>query len=264
MLFRLLAGLVFSASISALSKKLHLLTTDGAIAATLIGATVFGWGGWDWAASVVFFFVSSSVLTKVGRRRKAEFAQASIQNGARDYRQVLANGLLPASCVIAYALTSHSNWYLIFLGTLACATADTWGTEIGLLSNKKPVSIITGRMVEPGISGGVTLLGVFASLAGGISLAAIGILVSQFDFAIFRTAIIISIVGLAGSIVDSILGATIQAQYQCQICGRRTEQSLHCQRQSAKLSGLGWLDNNRVNLLSGLVSALLTFFLISV
>ncbi|MCI0531328.1 MAG: DUF92 domain-containing protein [candidate division Zixibacteria bacterium] len=264
MLYRLLAGLVFSAAISLLSKELRLLTTGGAVAATLIGATVFGWGGWDWAASLVFFFVSSSVLTRVGRRRKAKLIDTSIQKSARDYRQVLANGLLPASCVSAYALTSHSNWYLIFLGTLACATADTWGTEIGLLSNKKPVSIITGKMVKPGVSGGITLPGVLASLAGGISLATVGLLASQFDFAIFRTAIIISFVGLAGSIVDSILGATVQGQYQCQICGSRTELNLHCQKQALKLSGLGWIDNNRVNLISSLLSALLTFFLISV
>jgi uncharacterized protein (TIGR00297 family) len=264
MLYRLLAGLVFSAAISLLSKKLQLLTTGGAVAATLTGATVFGWGGWDWAASLAFFFVSSIVLTKIGRRLKDKLIDTSIQKSARDYRQVLANGLLPASCVIAYALTSHSNWYLIFLGTLACATADTWGTEIGLLSNKKPVSIINGRMVEQGISGGITLPGALASVVGGISIAIVGILISPIDFAFLPSVTIISLTGLFGSVVDSILGATVQAHSQCRICGKETEAKSHCQRQSVKLSGLGWIDNNRVNLISGLFSALLTFFLISI
>jgi uncharacterized membrane protein len=39
------------------------------------------------------------------------------------------------------------------------AASDTFASEVGILSKTKPVSIITGRPMTPGLSGAISPLG---------------------------------------------------------------------------------------------------------
>ncbi len=57
--------------------------------------------------------------------------------------------------------------------------------------------------------------------------------------------------GLSGSLLDSYLGATVQAMYYCPHCHKETERRVHsCGTATQLLRGLPWLDNDGVNFLT--------------
>jgi uncharacterized membrane protein len=53
--------------------------------------------------------------------------------------------------------------------------------------------------------------------------------------------------GFLAAVFDSFLGATIQGQYKCKICGSVTERAKHCGRDSDCLRGMKWVNNDVVN-----------------
>ncbi|TMD29298.1 MAG: DUF92 domain-containing protein, partial [Chloroflexi bacterium] len=64
--------------------------------------------------------------------------------------------------------------------------------------------------------------------------------------------------GLAGSMVDSFLGATVQAMYYCPHCQKETERRIHsCGTETQHLRGVAWLDNDAVNFIATLCGGLM-------
>jgi uncharacterized protein (TIGR00297 family) len=244
------------------------LSGSGAVAGCIVGGTVFGFGGSAWAILLIIFFVSSSALSffKASDARKRAAAQTFEKGGRRDAAQVLANGGVGALIAFLSWLAPQSVYLALFAayaGTLAAATADTWATEVGVLSKRRPRLITTGRPVPPGTSGGVTWLGSTASFAGalflGLCAALVGVLTlaplsATQPFVILLAA---SAGGVAGSLVDSLLGATVQAAYWCPQCQQATESSRHrCGTESELVRGLPQVNNDIVNLLATLLGAL--------
>jgi uncharacterized membrane protein len=140
-------------------------------------------------------------------------------------------------------------WYLIYLGSLAAVNSDTWATEIGVFSRTPPRSVKNFQRVPPGTSGGITPLGLTGALAGALVIALSGWLMSPGQISIIGlTFWIIVIAGFMASLADSLLGATLQAQYQCPVCMKITEKQLHCQGKATRfVRGLPWLNNDGVN-----------------
>jgi uncharacterized protein (TIGR00297 family) len=246
----LLSG-ALGAGIAGLALWRRTLTLDGAVAAAGVGCLTFTLGGLPAAGALLAFFGSSSALSRVGEAHKRSLPLAQAKGSDRDAWQVLANGGVATLCLVAGRPRG-------LVGALAAANADTWATELGLLSSRRPRLITTLRPVPAGTSGGVTLQGLLASGGGaltvGLGYAALGGGWSNVQRAL--------VAGLGGAVVDSLLGATLQASYWCPACEILTEESVHgrCGNPTELRGGLSWVTNDAVNALatfSGATIALL-------
>jgi uncharacterized protein (TIGR00297 family) len=258
---RLVAGFVLSLAIGLVAYWRQSLTRSGVIGAVLTGTLIFGLGGWDWGLLLIAFFFSSSLLTHYKRAAKADVAEEFAKGGPRDLWQALANGGLAAAAAVLSAGFPHPIWLFAFVGALAEANADTWGTELGVLSKDTPRMITTGRPAAPGSSGAITWDGSGAALLGAGVIASLAALFrwSAGDAANLAWAIasVGTLAGFAGALVDSLLGATLQGIYYCDTCCKETEKRLHrCGSAARHLRGWSWLNNDGVNFISTLVSAL--------
>lgn len=248
---QLLTGAALAALAAVISYTAKALTCSGAAAAFVLGTVVFGLGGLPWAILLLTFFITSSLWSFLFKNKKTR-AQGNVVKGSqRDAGQVLANGGLAGAWVLVQHLIPGSLLpWMAFAAALAAANADTWATELGFFNPHPPRMIFTGRIVEPGTSGAVSPVGILAALAGSAFIGIAVLLVSPGEIAdrgILFTVVTIS--GVLGSLVDSLLGATIQALYSCPNCGRETEKHpLHtCGTPTTLIRGCRWMTNDWVN-----------------
>jgi uncharacterized protein (TIGR00297 family) len=260
---QLLIGLALGATIGGLAWRAGALSRSGAWGATLTGGLIFGLGGLPWAVLLLAFFISSSALSRAFARRKAGLSEKFSKGSRRDWGQVFANGGLGALLAVIYALRPELAWpWIAFAGAMAAVNADTWATELGVLNPSPPRLITTGKTVERGTSGAISLLGSLAALGGAglVALLAAAFSTQTPDplrgFLIVMTASLLG--GLAGSFFDSLLGATVQAIYYCPACHKETERHPRhlCGTETVQKRGWRWLNNDWVNFAASLVGAL--------
>jgi uncharacterized protein (TIGR00297 family) len=251
---QLLLRFILALLIAFLAYRAHSLNKNGAIAATFTGTVIFGVGGWQWAILLLTFFITSSVLSRLFKKRKEGLDEKFSKGHERDAGQVFGNGGIATIFAALHFFFPNEIWpWLGFAASLAAVNADTWATELGVL-NPHPPRMITNltKVVEKGTSGGISLMGTFASLAGA---ALIGILASLLNPTADSDSIfiIVTLAGLAGSLFDSFLGATVQAMYFCPKDNKETEKHpLHtCGTPTTHIRGWEWLDNDWVNFACG-------------
>lgn len=258
---QIISGFFLAVIIAFLAYRAHSLNRSGAIAATLIGTIIFGIGGWQWTILLLVFFITSSGLSRAFKKRKQGLDEKFSKGHERDAGQVYGNGGLAALFVVVHALDPESmvGW-LGFAASLAAVNADTWATELGVL-NPGPPRLITDlrKRVEKGTSGGVSLFGTIASLLGSAVIGFLAVLFSPFSTLNAGYFLLITAAGLAGSLFDSFLGATVQAMYYCPVDQKETEKHpLHtCGTPTVHIRGWRWLDNDWVNFACGLLGALI-------
>lgn len=270
----LFVGLVLSSLIGFLAYRRGSLTSDGVLGAILTGTAIFGFGGFVPGLLLVTFFISSTLLSNFQARHK-EYVSEKFQKGSRrDLGQALANGGWAALLAISYGL---ADWlhigeqgktflFAAFVGAIATVTADTWATEIGVLSKTLPRMITSGRIVPAGTSGGITPLGTFTAFTGaaligamvniGTILVVLGNQGGALNLTILYSALarghwivlIAGVSGLLGSLFDSLLGATVQAIFFSEYDERQTEKQVDSQgNPTRQVRGWRWLDNDLVN-----------------
>lgn len=227
-------------------RRLHWLSAGGAGLAFLLalGATALLGG-----AGLAALFAPFLVATLLGRLPGWPRA------GARDARQVLANGLPAGVGLLLMALGPEQAGLAMFLGGLACLGGDTCATEIGVRYGGVPRHVLTGRRLRAGESGGVSAAGLVAALLGS-TLAPAAFLLTH-GSAELRTAGWAAAAGVAGSLVDSVLGAVLQFRGRRAGSEALVEGRLGEDGDLEPVRGVRWLDNDGVNLVSGLVAALL-------
>jgi len=262
MLTQALVGLIAAAAIAFAARAARSLTTSGALAATAIG-TLAVTAGWNWGALLILYFVSSTVLSRLGRAEKEERTSSVVaKGGQRDAIQVLANGGVFTLAAIATLIHPDVRWMTLGAGSLAAAAADTWATEIGTLYGRRPLSILSGRRIPTGTSGGISVAGTAASVAGALFIAvvaSVGTGVADRG----RLMVPVFVAGVAGSLIDSLLGATLQSRRWCETCQRETERHVHdCGTSTSHRRGLGLLNNDVVNLVSTIAGGLLAALLV--
>jgi uncharacterized protein (TIGR00297 family) len=253
-------GLALSTLIAALGFWRGSLSFSGAVGAVAIGTALFAGGGVVWGVLLVAFFVTSSVLSHYRARAKEPLAEKFQKGHRRDLGQVLANGGWGALLAVAFAIRPDRVLFVAFVGAMATVNADTWATELGVLSKQVPRLVTSGRVVAVGTSGGVTPLGTFVAFVGAFvigALASLGVFTADpagnqaRGYGLVTSPFLFAAAGLLGSLFDSLLGATVQAIYYCDFDQKETESALHrCGNKTRLIRGWRWLDNDWVNLLA--------------
>ncbi|NLJ33441.1 MAG: DUF92 domain-containing protein [Firmicutes bacterium] len=249
----LLCGLGASSLVAWVGYQKASLSKSGFWGAVLVGTLIMGFGGTLWFILLMVFFISGSVLSHFKKEQKGEVAAKFAKTGKRDFGQALANGGLGSLlAVLSHIIIPLEVAFGLFLGVMATVNADTWATEIGVLSKKNPRSLLSWHEVPPGTSGGVSLLGTGAAAIGALLVglvAQMGLLFSGETTQFLGRPLLAALVGgVVGCFCDSLLGATCQVIFQCPICGVETENRRHCGRETLYLRGFRWLDNDIVNL----------------
>ncbi len=264
-----LFGGLFALLLAFFSVRVRFLDNSGASATFLLGTTIFGIGGLHWTVPLLTFYILSSILSKLGRKRKSRFDLVFEKGSQRDAGQVYANGGIAWIIMIAYSLTGDPAYFFAYLGTLAAVQSDTWATEIGTMwPNPRARLITTMKPVPVGTSGGVSFPGTFGAFVGALLICASALLVSVdwiLDYGIFRSFLLIGFSGLLASLVDSFFGATVQAQYYDPVREKVTERT-HSRRQDGSLvrnrliKGYHFVNNDVVNTLCALCGSALAYF----
>ncbi len=256
------------------------ITAAGAVAGATVGLLIFLSGGGFYWSVLMAFFISSSALSRLtftgpgtgARRMRAARSQAEEihEKGARrDAVQVLANGGLAALTAVGHGITGSPFFMFGFAIALAAANADTWASEIGVLSRREPRSIITLRRIPRGTSGGVSPLGLTAATGGALFIAvwfAAGYVATHgWNLGeLMPMVAAITAGGFLGSLIDSILGASVQAQYWDRIKGGYTEKRIDAGGATNRLvRGFRGMTNDAVNAVSGFASMALLLILVA-
>ncbi|MHA1973371.1 MAG: DUF92 domain-containing protein [Candidatus Hodarchaeales archaeon] len=282
----ILLGILLNIPILVIILKKELLSIPfGVLSGAFTTLTIFIISPFLWIA-LVAFFLSSSFLSKWKMKEKKHIYQEFAKGSKRDTAQVLANsaaiiifGILHLTTITFSINVTTENtliftmtpWLIAAFATIATHNADTWMTEIGIISKKKPRLITNLRKIVPkGTSGGVSLEGTLAGIFGASIIAGIfGItaaLISDFSVTIIIILVItITFAGLIGGLMDSVEGATIQKIYYCEKCKKETETNPHkCGEKTRYYRGYKMFTNDFVNFNSALTSGIIAFVMVKI
>ena len=282
---RVVGSLVLGAGLAFKGYRGGSLDRSGAV-----GAALVGWGtlyaGVRFGVVLGAFFFLSSAMTRVGGEIKKRIDENHVPgkaSGARNWIQVAANGLVPTFLAMSYSFATGGPEDLLgvnnafetplaaaFIGYYGCCCGDTWSSELGVLSRKMPRLITTGKECKPGTNGGVTTLGLVASAAGGFAVGfafwcgglfvpvVTGNVTLALQFAAQWPVLVIGLgAGVVGSLMDSLLGATIQFSGYC---SERRRMVSKPGPTVTKVSGLNFLSNSAVNFVTASLCALMLYY----
>ncbi|KAJ1964187.1 hypothetical protein GGI12_001591 [Dipsacomyces acuminosporus] len=269
------------------SFKKRSLSKSGTLAAAFVGLSTASNDNLMFTAVLLAFFVSSSFWTKYQAKMKTKIDPAYTKTSERNWKQVLCNAGVGSAISLVYqyhfdgrnpkdlSIEERKLMTLLiwgYVGFYACCAGDTWASELGTLSSNWPILITTLKPVPPGTNGGVSKLGLLSSFAGGatVGLAADIALWIQY-FAGYRSGalpkipynLVGSLLGTLGSLIDSLLGATIQASYlvNSKAVSDLSKEELKRLKDVKLIAGINILDNNMVNVAASLATTTIAILL---
>jgi uncharacterized protein (TIGR00297 family) len=238
-----------SALVAVVAWRARTLTGSGLVAAWSVGTSILYGAGWKGGAVLAAFFVSSNLVSRIVPQ--PAFAGVDPKSARRDLWQVYANGGAAAVGALVGLGDPRLGIWLI-TGALSAAAADTWATSIGSLSRLPPRLLWSGRSVAPGANGGMTLAGSAGAVAGALVVSGTAAVVAAMPILLPLGMLI----GFLGMVADSTLGAVFQGRFHCPACDEASEWRLHrCGNSTRHTGGLGWLNNDGVNLLATILAA---------
>ncbi|XP_022207567.1 transmembrane protein 19 [Nilaparvata lugens] len=273
---RLLASILIPILVATYGLRKNSLSISGAILGFLVGF-ILTLSSYLFFACLLTFFITSSRATKFRSEKKRKFEKDFKEGGQRNWLQVLCNSGMATQYALLYILDAgvgeysidfdtnyRASWLAIgILSAFACCNGDTWASELApVLSNENPRLITSWKKVPKGTNGGVTVAGLALSLVGGLAVgvAFYAALVYTVDPIVLARSppqwpcvLWAAFAGLFGSIVDSLLGATLQ------FSGFESHTKMvveHAGPGIKRISGRMLLDNHSVNLLSSVITAL--------
>ena len=207
----LVAALFAGACISFLARK---LTFSAAITGFVCSLVIYYGTGYSGVCCLAVFFISGTLATAWGRRKKQVLERPG-DSAQRKYGQVLANGgSATFFAFLALFFPGCINICSVMLAaSLASATSDTLSSELGMLYGKRFYNCLTWKKEPSGLDGVVSLEGTLAGLLGAALIAIVYCIAKQveeteqsYDYSF----LIILFAGLAGNLMDSVFGATLE------------------------------------------------------
>ncbi|KAF0720685.1 Aste57867_110 [Aphanomyces stellatus] len=275
---RFAVGLVVSLGAAYHGLKKRSLSRGGALAALFVGTAAMTCG-YRFGLLLFTFYFSSSKLTHYKEDRKAALDATSEVGGQRRAVQVLSVSLIATGLAIAYSswvgedrpLNSAADplatmLWGAYLAHYACAAADTWASELGVLSTSSPILITRCKTVPPGTNGGISVLGTLAAAAGGTFMGLVFYLYHVFflpssSVAQWPTIVFGLASGVVGCMLDSLLGATLQSTYYCTRTNRVVSWPQVPTFDVIHICGYDVLSNEQVNVVSVALTTLLGAYL---
>ncbi|CCH44811.1 Transmembrane protein [Wickerhamomyces ciferrii] len=231
---------------------------------------------------IVTFYLTSSKATKYKENIKSKLTKTPKEKSSltkshdqRTHIQVLSNSIVATILLIALVFTTNERYQtLLKTGIIAQYTAviaDTWSSELGILSKSDPFLITTFKTVPPGTNGGVSKVGLLSGILGSALIS--GVSIFSFENDKISHFIFFTITGLLGTIIDSLLGALLQASIvdnqegkilEALGGGKITNEYLQNNDKVKIVSGYDLLSNNGVNVLMATITTLLSIGLYSI
>ncbi len=258
----LYVSLAVSAVLAALAVWKKALTVSATVVAVLIMVGISAFTGYAGLVAFGVSFVGAVVIGFVGKRKREEReADVHARKGARGVVQVLANSLPSFILGLIWFVTGKTCFLVGSVTAVTAGFADSAASDVGILSDGKVINIVTFKPQPRGLSGGVSLLGTVAALVASTTVAAAVFAVGGIGA---KSLPVVALVGFMGTIIDSVLGGSVQAKYKCSSCGILTERKEHCGAPTELASGCRFIDNNAVNFIAscvaGGVAALIAYF----
>lgn len=203
------ATVILSAVLSIEAYKLQCLTKDGAVASFAVGSTAGVFGSLNAFFLLAVFVIAGFFATMRGIDRKKAQGLQEGERGERNWRNILGVGLPPVVVALmdfVYPL-DPTLFAVLFISTITVAGADTIASEIGV-HDPKVYMITTFKRVEPGVNGGVSVLGTVVSTVVSLLIAALGwfAITGGLD----ATLLIPFVAGVVGNLMDSVFGAVLE------------------------------------------------------
>ncbi|KAI7942354.1 hypothetical protein MJO28_012381 [Puccinia striiformis f. sp. tritici] len=298
---------LFSVFIAVFSHRRRSLQLSGAFTANLIGYLTLANPNPIFGGALLSFFTLGTFATKYKQQIKAGLVDESEAKQidpskeklvvgpsahlGRDWKQVLCNSWFGTLCALLYScyepessLSSKLSGFIdhfqpSYTGPLrkalisaalaywAGCAGDTLASELGMLSRSKPRLITNLKEVPAGTNGAVSLLGLIFSTLGGLLVGGVSSFVGEPHEQ--RRYLIMSCAcyGLLCSMIDSVLGATVQQTVYSKKEKRVVAKSkiqLGGSREIVVICGHDLLTNNQVNLVSstttGILAGLLSYY----
>lgn len=202
--------LVLCAALSFLSYRLRLLTASGSLASFLVGAIIGAFGSIEWLLLLIAFTLVGFLVTRFKLDIKMQRGLQEGKKGERTWKNVVANGFIPAVVALAAWATGLNGTVgagLVYLTSISEAASDTIASELGVLSGRARL-ITTMEAVPAGTDGGVSALGTFWAFMGALFATVLGWAVLFPAMWPDWTIVVPVLLGFIGCNIDSVIGAT--------------------------------------------------------
>ena len=244
--------LILSPFLAMLAVGSGAMAADAGIAAFFLFAFVGFFGeGFVPILFIGLLFLLSTAVSTIGKKVERKRGNSGEGHKARRAKQIVAVGLFAIIALVLHSLTDKNVFYYIFFLALTEQIADSMASDIGRLTKKRNLNIITFRPMEKGLSGGVSVLGTCSALVSSFALMSIPFFLGAVSVKAF---LLIAVIAFVGTLVDSVAGALFQSLYQCGNCGSKVESTVHCGVPAKLIKGFGLIDNVAVNYIAGFVT----------
>lgn len=200
---------IASMVLALIAYKAHCLDGKGALASFTVGALTGIFSNLGAFILLMVFTIAGFAATMKGLKSKMAKGLQEGKHGERGWKNVLGVSV-PALIVVFIDIImglDDTVFSVMYISTLAVAGSDTIASEIGV-KDPKVYMITNFKRVEPGVNGGVSVLGTAISTIAALAIAVLGWIIMEGGLS--TLLLLPFIMGVFGNILDSLFGALLE------------------------------------------------------